>query len=224
MMFTKYKAVIYDWDGCLLSSLPAWVEAYKRTLKTVGIEATPAALTRVIGNWQAFHLLGHPDPEQANKEFLGYLHEHVQDSVLFPNVIDSLTAMKKKGLKVYLVTAGKKEILRASKEFEKVEKFFDHAIFADDVKHVKPNPEAVNLILKKFGHKPEETIMIGDSDNDILVARNAKIDCLWFAPPENASLHDYDYLAALNPTRRFSDHKELLSMFNYMQTLPDRQD
>ena len=44
---------------------------------------------------------------------------------------------------------------------------------ANDVKEGKPNPEAVNLTLDKYGFKPEEAIVVGDTVFDVRMGINA---------------------------------------------------
>jgi len=46
----------------------------------------------------------------------------------------------------------------------------------------KPAPDIVNDIMQKLDVVPEETVMVGDSDVDIITAENAgmrSIGCVW---------------------------------------------
>jgi phosphoglycolate phosphatase len=42
----------------------------------------------------------------------------------------------------------------------------------------KPSPELVYMIMDKRGCSKEQTVYIGDSDVDIMTARNAGTDCI----------------------------------------------
>ena len=44
---------------------------------------------------------------------------------------------------------------------------------ADDVQRHKPHPEPVQAILKQLGIVPEETLVVGDANYDILMGCNA---------------------------------------------------
>lgn len=220
-MSVKYKAVIYDWDGCLLRSLPLWIDAYKSVFKKVGIIVSNEQIANAIGNWDAAEILGHPNLEQANKELLEYLHLHIKDASLYPNVLDTLSAIRKKGINVFIITSSKRATAEITKAYKQVEKFIDYAIFADDVKNHKPNPESINLVLDKFKLAKDEVLMVGDSDKDVLAAHNAGIDSSWFAPAENQLVHNFDYLESLKPTSRITDHAELARVFSYTRTSPD---
>ena len=43
---------------------------------------------------------------------------------------------------------------------------------------IKPDPTSFLDIVKKLGFTPENAIMIGDSDPDVNVSRNAGADCI----------------------------------------------
>lgn len=217
----KYTAVIYDWDGCLLQSLPVWVESFKRTLNKAGVEASTKDIVNVIGNWDAPIILGHPEPEQANIEFLQHLNELICDISLYPNVVATISAIRNQDIKVFLVTSSKRSTIEATRAYQEVSKMIDFAVFADDVSKHKPDPEGINLIIEKFSLNRDEVLMVGDSDKDIIAAHNAKIDCSWFAPSENENLHDFIYLESLAPKQRFANHLELVDFFSYKPNFPD---
>jgi phosphoglycolate phosphatase len=46
---------------------------------------------------------------------------------------------------------------------------------ADDVQKGKPDPEPVNKTLEKFGYKPEEAIVVGDTVFDVRMGLNAGV-------------------------------------------------
>lgn len=218
-MSMKYKAVIYDWDGCLLQSLPVWIEAYKRTLGKAGCSVSSEQIIKLLGNWEASSILGHPDLKQATDEILEYVHQHIGQAELYPHAITALKTFKEKGFKVFLITSTFKATTQVTTVFRQIEEYIDYAVFADDVTHHKPHPESINLIIDKFDFSKNEIVMIGDSDKDILAAKNAGIDCLWFAPSENQTIHDYDYLASLEPLDKLTDHADVVKLFSYMPAL-----
>jgi pyrophosphatase PpaX len=49
----------------------------------------------------------------------------------------------------------------------------DYVVAFEDVVNVKPHPEPVYKALKFLGVGPENTVMAGDSDADILAGKNA---------------------------------------------------
>ena len=76
----------------------------------------------------------------------------------------------------------------------------------------KPDPEGLLALMKEAGAKPEETVMIGDSQVDVLTARNAgawSIGCtfglapgsLEVIPPDVLVDSPADWTAALSPAK-----------------------
>ena len=59
-----------------------------------------------------------------------------------------------------------------------IDMFFAEIIGGDTFPDKKPNPMALNWLLEKYELQPEQMLMVGDSKNDILAAKNA--GCLSF--------------------------------------------
>ena len=217
MMLKKYKAVIYDWDGCLVQSLSVWVDAYKVILKRAGITVNTTDVMSILGNWEAPAMLGHPDLEQANTDIVAYVNEHITDAKLYPNARQAVEYLKnEQGLSVYIVSANRRAIVEGIEAYKDIKPLIDFAVFADGVKKHKPDPEAVNLILNKFGHNKDEVLLIGDSANDVRAAQNAGITSVWFAYPSNKDFHSFEKIATLDPTIQIKDHLDIYT--NYMRT------
>ncbi len=54
-----------------------------------------------------------------------------------------------------------------------IDGFFSDVIGGDTFAEKKPNPMALNWLLEKHQCDPREMMMVGDSKNDILAAKNA---------------------------------------------------
>lgn len=210
---------MYDWDGCLVQSLNVWVNAYQTILEKAGIEATMTDIMSCLGNWNAAALLGHPDLEQANLEVIENVNQHITDAALYPNAREAIIDLKADyGMSVFIVTATKREIAESTKAFREIEPLIDFTVFGDDVTNHKPDPEAINLILDKFGLHKDEVLLVGDSAKDMEAAQNAGVDSVWFAPPTNKPFHAYEKIASLGPTLQIADHLEVIA--NCKRTLP----
>jgi len=91
---------------------------------------------------------------------------------------------------------------------------FDVIVGGDDVINQKPHAEPILKALDALSAKKSRTVLVGDSDKDILSARNAKIDSILFYPPEHAIFHDISYLNSLEPTYAIKNYQELGRLFN----------
>ena len=93
--------------------------------------------------------------------------------VLYPNVLETLTELKKRGYELTIASSRSRATLVKYIEDLGIEPLISYVLGADDVVEGKPNPEPVNRTLEKFGFKPEETIVVGDTVFDIEMGINA---------------------------------------------------
>ncbi len=54
-----------------------------------------------------------------------------------------------------------------------IDHYFSDVLGGDAFPEKKPDPVALNWLLQKHGCQPDEMLMVGDSKNDILAAKNA---------------------------------------------------
>ena len=82
--------------------------------------------------------------------------------------------LKEKGVYIALITSD--EIFGAKialKELEVLD-LFDEIIAHDGISPAKPHPHYMNSFMEKHGFSPEEVLMVGDTETDILFAKNSK--------------------------------------------------
>ena len=94
---------------------------------------------------------------------------------LIPGVLETLKALKKKGLKMALFTLnGEKSVSYILKCF-RLESFFDAVITRDFGSAVKPDSAHLEAVLGKLNVKPEEGIVVGDSAWDMMCAHELNV-------------------------------------------------
>jgi phosphoglycolate phosphatase len=70
----------------------------------------------------------------------------------------------------------------------KLAPFFIHIYGGNSFKTKKPDPEGLISLMNEAGAKPEEAVMIGDSQVDVVTARNAgtwSIGCTFGLSPDS---------------------------------------
>jgi pyrophosphatase PpaX len=80
----------------------------------------------------------------------------------------------------------------------------------DETIVTKPDPKVVEMALEKIGGDKDKALIIGDSEKDIVTARNAGIDSVLYYPKANEVFYEKENLTKLNPTYTISSHAELL--------------
>jgi len=185
-----YKAVIFDLDGTLLDTLEDLANAcnyalVKCELPTHQVEA----YRRFVGDGR-YKLIERILPENSKtsetfNKVLGlydeYYEIHMMDMTKpYEGVIALLDSLKEKGLRLAVVSNKPHEFTT-----KVVETFFEDRIelvFGQRVNFpTKPNPATVFEVLKNFNVMLEECIYIGDSNVDIMTAKNAGIKSIGVA-------------------------------------------
>lgn len=99
-----------------------------------------------------------------------YELEAAKGTDLLPGVPETLKALKKMGLKMGLFTINSEKSANYILKRFRIANFFDAVIPRDRVKHVKPNVEHLETVLKTLNADPDEAIVVGDGSNDMRCA------------------------------------------------------
>ena len=177
----RTKIVILDFDGTLADTTGVILNAMQATIKELGLPVrTDEECKAMIG----LRLTEVPSVLFPECDLEGELYAqtyrkmfnifNTEGSVtLYPNVIETLTALKEKGIILTIASSRNNVTLKVYLENLGLEKIVDYVLGGDDVKNGKPNPEAVNMTLDKFGIAPQEAIVVGDTVFDVRMGLNA---------------------------------------------------
>lgn len=182
------KNIIFDLDGTLVDSKLDLANALNQSLKYFNLQPLShdkiyslvgSGVRKLIGD--ALTLKGKFELFDGVFEyFLNYYYNHLLDNTrLYDGMIDVLDTLKECG-KYLFVISNKSEIF--SKKILKelgVEHYFEEIVGGDTFPNKKPNPQQVLEILKKYDAKKSESIIVGDSENDIEAGEAAGIAVCW---------------------------------------------
>ena len=184
----KIKLLIFDLDGTLIDSRDDLVASVNAMLLHLGRHPLPAeVIAGYVGDGAPMlvrRALGDPDDGQffhsALRYFLDYYREHKLDhTFVYPGIMDALRAMQSgngAGARRMAVLTNKpvnpsRQIIDALGLSE----FFVQIYGGNSFHTKKPDPLGAQTLLQETGARPEETIIIGDSANDVLTGRNADL-------------------------------------------------
>src|SRR5262245_42230366 len=128
--------------------------------------------------------LGDPDDEHYVHEaldfFIRYYREHKLDNThLYPGVLESLAALRnsRNGMPRSMAILSNKPVnpTRQISDALGLSEFFVQIYGGNSFPTKKPDPQGVEALLGETNSDNEEAIIIGDSDIDVLTARNAGI-------------------------------------------------
>ena len=179
----EHKAFIFDLDGTLLNTLEDLKNSVNFAMRSMGYpEHTLEQVRMFIGNGIAM-LIKRAVPQGTDeideKKTLGIFTEHYNAhlndcTAPYPGVTESMTALKNRGVKIGVVTNKNDDsakMLIAGYFGNLVDVTLGHL----DGIPSKPNPEALLRVMSDLGVNAEETLYFGDSDVDVLTAKNAGV-------------------------------------------------
>ena len=202
----QYDTYIFDLDGTLLNTLDDLAAATNYALRTNGLpQHSVDDVRRFVGNGVRMLMRrAVPDGEQnprfeaAFATFRQYYLEHSLDTTRpYDGVMEMLQALRRRGSRLAVVS---NKFCAATEEL--CRHFFDGlievAIGENEAAGIrkKPAPDTVFEALRQLGVGPDGAVYVGDSDVDILTARNAHLPCisvLW-------GFRDRDFLTANGAT------------------------
>lgn len=181
-----YKAVIFDLDGTLLDTLGDLTDSVNEMLREFSCpERSPEEIRLFVGNGMK-KLVERSVPEDFDKrnfdsayEFfrLSYKNNMKNKTRPYDGILNCLKKLKNFGIKI-IVTSNKND--DAVKKL--CEEYFGELIsFAAGVKQdipPKPDPTMVNNVIKELNIEKADCIFVGDSDTDILTAKNAGLESI----------------------------------------------
>ncbi|VTU07055.1 phosphoglycolate phosphatase [Actinobacillus indolicus] len=186
-MTQQFKLIGFDLDGTLVNSLPDLALSLNSAFAEVCLPQAPEELVLTwIGNGadvlfaKGMEWTGKADNfsqdelAQIKRRFGYFYGENVCNiSKLYPNVKDTLEALKAQGYILAVVTnKPTKHVLPVLQAF-KIDHLFSEALGGQSLPQIKPHPAPLYYLCGKFGLYPHEMLFVGDSKNDILAAKAA---------------------------------------------------
>ena len=184
----SYQTYIFDLDGTLLDTLGDLAASVNYAMRTHGMpEHTVDEVRCFVGNGVRRLMeravpvgTAHPVFEAAFATFRRHYMEHSLDTTRpYEGIPEMLCELKRRGRHTAVV----------SNKFDTATKELCRHFFADTIDvavgeheaegiRKKPAPDTVLQALSQLGVGQEGTVYVGDSDVDILTARNSGLPCI----------------------------------------------
>jgi phosphoglycolate phosphatase len=184
--FSAVRALIFDLDGTLIDSKLDLALSINAMLKRMGrAELGHEEIFGMVGNGAPVlvrRALGAETLKTASDEeadtglayFLSYYRNHMLDNtVTYPGVREGLAVLESHPMAV--LTNKPVNFSRAILDGLGLSHYFRYVYGGNSFEKKKPHPMGVETLLRELGAKPEEAMIVGDSEVDIQTARNSGI-------------------------------------------------
>jgi len=178
-----YANVIFDFDGTITDSKQDIAAAQLWALAHLGVNG--------ISTNDIYPHIGKPLDETFRVLLPSSLHHRIgeasalyseyypsralQTTTLFPGVHETLMTLHETGIRLAIASTKKGPGIRRGTDHFGITHLFDQLQGSDNIPF-KPDPTIVERILHEQHWGREDTLMVGDTDKDVLAAHNAGID------------------------------------------------
>ena len=172
----KLEAILFDLDGVLINSFDSWYQAFNAMLRAYGKnELSKEDFKAQCWGPDLEHNLNALNLSEDAGRYCINEHLNVIELIeLFPGVKDVLCRIRDEyNLKVGLVTNTPKKNVQGILEHFHLLHHFDVIVTGDDVKNGKPDAEMVLAACEKLNVKPENVILVGDTEIDFRAGESA---------------------------------------------------
>ncbi len=210
------KAVIFDMDGLMIDSERVTFEGYQHILAKNGLTMSLDFYKTLLGKplIGIFEQLYNEYGKNFNVEnTIKEVHQYMAN--LFENhgvplkkgLIELLKYLKEHNYKTIVATSSQRYRVDHIFQLAGLNSYFDDSICGDEVTKGKPNPEVFLKSCEKLGVKPNEALVLEDSEAGIKAAHlaNIKVICipdLKYPEPELADM-TYKIMNNLLEVRNF---------------------
>ncbi|MGH7838665.1 MAG: HAD family hydrolase, partial [Candidatus Binataceae bacterium] len=170
------RAILFDWDGTLLDSYQADSRAYLAMFRALGVSWTLADLDRHYSpNWTRVYAAARlPRSLWKEADRLWTAAYRDESPALLPGarrVIESLA----RNFELGIVSSGNRTRVRCQLREFQLARHFSACICNEDALRKKPHPAPLRAALKKLRARPADCVYVGDTPEDIEMARRAGV-------------------------------------------------
>ncbi len=178
------NTVIFDLDGLLIDSEYTWYLVFKNIYKDYGYELSMEDYLRIhsgktlLDNIKIFkesypvELDIDAGVQRAVEDEAGFVEQGI---ALKDGALELLHFLNEHGYKIVLGTSSKKDRALKILKYHNIHHFFDDFVVGYEVKRSKPFPDVFLTAAEKVGSKPENCLVLEDSEAGIQAAWSGNI-------------------------------------------------
>jgi phosphoglycolate phosphatase len=220
---TNKKLIIFDLDGTLVDSAPDLALAVNHTLETIGRASFPSETIRswvgngaetlvrraLSGSTRIDETLDETKVSKALEIFLKFYADNLcVETVAYDNVKTTLYELHDEAFRLAIVTNKPYDFVEPLLKGLGLDSLFEKILGGDSLAKKKPDAMPLLHVCKKLDVSVDDTLMVGDSKNDIVAAKNANMQSVGVS-------YGYNYnedISTYEPEHVIDDFKTLLTL------------
>jgi len=181
------QTIIWDWNGTLLDDLDFCISVInkllkKRNLALLNQDAYKEVFSFPVKDYYAAIGFDFSKEDFAipAREFIDLYDSGVKNCTLHNSAIDVLSFFKRNGIRQFVLSAMKQEMLEKTLKYNSINHYFEEVYGLNNHYAVSKVERGLQLI-SKFKTDRDSTWIIGDTTHDFEVARKLGIKCILIA-------------------------------------------
>jgi len=207
-MSKQYQCVIFDWDGTLMNSEARIVSSIQAAAERANYPVLSYNVSKqIIGlSLEKAVMTLYPEADEAGVKAIseGYTQYFLEESDVpmlpFEGAERMLKSLKAQGTKLAIATGKSRRGLDQVLDEVGFAGYFDLTRTPVESES-KPSPLMLQQILEAFSLKPEQAVMIGDTEFDMEMAAAIQMDRIALSH----GVHELERLQSFDPVACFDD-------------------
>jgi phosphoglycolate phosphatase-like HAD superfamily hydrolase len=175
----SYGFYIFDLDNTLVDSRRGYEEAFTAAFEEFGIPYDPSLYNEYVRTPLSLIFSNHfPNSQHRYREFVTSVTSVYEKTCLngvrlFPDAERCIDRLLGEGCRLGIVSNSYMKQIKEILFRLGIEDMFSSVVGRDRVEFSKPDPEPVLLCMSEMGASSVDSIMVGDSINDVLAGKGA---------------------------------------------------
>lgn len=185
---------IFDMDGVLIDSEPAHQQIFKKVFEELNLDFSVAYHHTLVGMaavpmWEKIRsdFQIQTDARELmnfHKEFM-YVEIKELDIQLVSGVLGLLDRLQEMQIKMSLASSSAEKLIHHFVDKFGIRAKFDFLISGESLTRSKPFPDIFLKVAELYDLKPDRFVVIEDSNNGVLAAKAAQMQCIGYTNPNS---------------------------------------
>jgi len=184
---SKYRHIIWDWNGTLIDDVWLVVEIMNKMLKKRNMPGIDAKKYREIFDFPVtkYYLklgfdFSDESFEELTVEFISEYYTRFNECKLFDKVEEVLKKIRDMGISQSILSASKEDVLIEKIKYYGIDKYFCRIIGLDN-HYAESKVERGKKRIAELNLSPQGVLLIGDTTHDYIVSKHIGSDYLLIA-------------------------------------------